>query len=1453
MTTASSSAPYPMTYEQESIWLNDQLHDGNSRYVESWNHHLSGPLDHRAVQTALAGIVERHAGLRSRFALEDGRAVQYTEDCPPVTVERRTVPPGELDRVLRETVSRPLDLTRPPLLRATLLHLGPDEAVLAVALHHALVDGWCFRLLDLEFSARYRAALAGIPPELPPLERSFADFAHEQRSRPDSRHEELLAHWERTLAGAPAQSTVPSAHTRPDAPDHRGGQVRFRIGADAGRRTRALARLHRTSTFCVLAAALTALVARTSEQDDVIIGTPVSRRDEPDLEPLLACLTDVLPLRQGVHPEQPFTHLLRSTKATVWDAVTHRDIPFGHLVKALDTERDPARFPFFQVVLTVDDAAAPGLDLPGITSRPVRADHGTAKFDLFFHLVPEEGGYLGLLTFAEALYDAPHAERVAQWFTTLLADALERPDTPIGALRILSDAEQERVAREFASGPVISGELPPVHEQFRRQARLTPDRPAVSDGSRTLGYAALDAAADRLAHRLAALGAGPGQRVAVRLDRGPDVPLAVLAVLKARACCVPLDPALPTGRAELLLADSGAAILLTRTDTTGPRPAADGVRTVLLDARPSTPPAAGPALPSASPEDLAYVVYTSGSTGAPKGIAVPHRSLANLTDWQRRRSAPAPRTLQFAPVGFDVFFQELFATWAAGGTLVLAPDAVRKDPALLLALVAEQRVDRLFLPFVALQQLADHASAAGLSCPVPEVVTSGEQLHVTPAVRAFFAGTGAVLDNQYGPSETHVVTAHRLTGDPAHWPARPPIGRPVQNARVEILDRAGRPVPQGAPGEIRVGGVPVAHGYLGRPEETDRRFLPDPAVPGALLYRTGDRGRFGPDGAIEFLGRDDDQVKIRGHRVEPGEVETALRALPGVVQAAVTVVPGPAGPRLRAHFVPVPGPSGPTPAGVRAALAAVLPAYCVPSRTLAHADFPRTASGKLDRLALDRAPATSGPGSRPGSRPEFPSPSPPLSAGARGLVDRAWREVLGERPAHRDENFFDAGGDSLLAVRLVLALRAATGEALPAHAVFASPTPAALAARLDGAAPSDTPAGDLAADAVLPPDIRPAARVAATTATPGRLLLTGATGFLGAHLLYELLTRTGAEIHCLVRAADPEAAHARVLGALRAHLLWRPAFAGRIRAVPGDLAAPGLGLAPETAEELARTVDAVYHCGAVVNLAHSYARSKPANVDGTIELLRLAARHRTVPLHHISTVGAVAPGPAAGPLVRADDPLPGPDLLRHGYAQSKWVAEKLLEQAAARGLPVTVHRPTRIAADTDTGICQPSDYFWLLLKACVEAGLAPTEDPGRDITFDLVPVDHVRAVVVALTLRPDTIGRTFHIAADHRLGLRTAVERLRELGHSVTGTTTAAWTAHVEAHRLPAGLPLLATLREGTSETALHYDTTETRALLPTHTPPPPTPSAFAAAVCHFTATGFLPAPPPAAPAARDS
>nr|WP_240929717.1 amino acid adenylation domain-containing protein [Streptomyces coryli] len=1414
-----------MSYEQESIWLNDQLQDGASRYVESWNHWLSGPVDHLAVEEALTGIVARHATLRSRLAMADGEPVQQVLPPMPVRVDKQSVTADELDAALREAVGRPLPLNEPPLLQATLLHTGPAEAVLVVRLHHAVVDGWCFRLLDLEFSERYRAAVAGRPPQLPELPTTFTGYAAAQRRRPAAELEELLAHWREVLDGAPRESAIPAPRPRPEALSHRGGQTRFRISAQLAEQARRLARDLRTTPFSVFATALSGLVARWSGQDDVVIGTPISRRDEPELEPVIACLTDVLPLRHQLPPAAPFAEHVTATQQSLWEAIACRDIPFGHLVNELDTDRTLARFPLFQIVLTVDDAAAPGLDLPGIEAERLHLHNGTAKFDLFLHLVPDgDGGYLGLLEYATDLYEAADADRIATGFTTLLADAVAHPRWPLSDLETVSEADR-RLVRGWARGPDHAAEPPLVHQAVTRRARSTPDTIAVTDGTRAMTYQELDTASDALAAHLAATGIRPGDRVAVSVTRSPEMPVAVLAVAKAGGCVVPIDPGYPAARADFMLADSDASMVLTHSGLADRFAASDAVTVVALDELPP-PPAGDFTPPETAGDDLLYLIYTSGSTGTPKGVPMPHRSLASLTAWQQQRSGAA-RTLQFAPLSFDVAFQELFATLAAGGTLVLAGEEERRDPERLLDLLTSQRVERLFLPFVALQQLAEYATAARKTCPVPEVITAGEQLHITPAIRAFFAGTGAVLENQYGPSETHVVTAHRLTGDPATWPERPPIGRVVDGARVYVLDRHLNPMPPGLPGEICIAGGVVAEGYHRRPEKSAHKFRGITGPYRNRLYRSGDLGRFLPDGTLEFLGRADSQVKIRGFRVEPAETEAALRRLPGIADAAVVAAPAPTGGlRLAGHYVG----DRLDPAALRDALAERLPEHLVPQVLVAHDRFPLTPSGKLDRKAL--AGHSAGNESSPSSIAWTPQQQP--------VVD-AWQLVLGAAPAAPEADFFAAGGDSLTAVRLVLALKDATGIRLPMNAVFSAPTVTGLSARLAVTTYDDAPT--LATDAQLPAHIQPAAQVAPMPADPGLLLLTGATGFLGAHLLQQLLTGTRATVACLVRAATELEGHDRIVAALRRYDLWQPSWAGRIRALPADLAAPRLGLTDERFHRLAQDVDAVYHCGAAVNLAHAYPQLRAANVTGTAEILHLAAAHRTVPMHHVSTVGVLTPTPGIT-RIGPDTPLPPPDGLQHGYAQSKWAAEALINQARERGLPVTVYRPTRISANSTTGICQEGDFFWLLLKSCVEAGIAPT-DAG--LAFDLVPVDYTAAAIVRLSTQQAAANRTFHLAGERHLHLRTAVDWLRARGHRIEAGPAEAWAARIEERQLPTGLALLATFRTGTDAEGTHlYDAATTRALLPDLDCPPFDAAQFHACADHFTATGFLPAADPA-------
>ncbi|MFF5727190.1 amino acid adenylation domain-containing protein [[Kitasatospora] papulosa] len=1442
---------YPMSGEQESIWLNDQFQEGSHRYVESWVHRLRGSVDTVAVEAALSGIVARHEPLRSALVMEDGRAVQIVHPPGPVPLDLREVAPDDLADAVRRAVSGSLPTDRPPLLRATLLRTGAHEAVLAVALHHAVVDGWSLRLLDEEFSELYRATVEGRLPELPELPLTFGAYAT-GRQRAAAEDDGAMAYWRREMDGAPAESTFPLDRPRPQAADPGGGLVEFDIGPDLAAAVRRACRLLRATPFVLLTAALAALVARLAGQDDIVLGTPVSRRDHEELESLIACLTDVMPLRLRPRPGGTFRDLVAASGAAVRGAMTHRDVPYGRLVREFAGERRPSTFPLFQVVFAIDDARAPGLSLPGVAAERLHTHDGTAKFDVFLHLVPHDGGYRGRLEYATGVLDRDTARRLTERYLTLVADAVRHPARILSDLAVMPGAEALLVTEEFGRGPESAKDRPLAHEAVARTAERLRHGLAVVDGERRLTYGELWTAAGYLARRLVARGLAGG-RVAIRLGRSADFVIAVLAVLRAGGACVPLDPALPAERTDFMLRDSGVnALLTTREPTACPAPHPSGVVTFFLEDAPAPDrtAVASATLPSVSSEDLAYVVYTSGSTGRPKGVAMPHRALASLVAWQCASSnaSVATPTLQFAPVGFDVAFQEIFSTWSSGGTLVLAPGTARSDPALLLDLLDRHAVARLYLPYVALQQLAGYAVATGRrAAGLREVITAGEELHVTPVIREFFAACPrARLENQYGPSETHVVTTHRLTGPPEDWPDRPPIGRPVPGSRVRVLDERLRPRPIGAVGEICVSGDGVALGYLAGEAADTRRFTPDPFAPmgEGLLYRTGDLGRFTTDGTIQFLGRTDDQVKIRGYRVEPGEVEAALKAVSGVTDAVVVVGGADAEERrLEAYFTGTVEPHH-----LLRGLRDRLPAHMVPRTPVRVSSLPRTASGKADRAAVRRlhAPAVRGPQVGPARQGDLRSPHSGADDVERSAA-AVWSDVLRTDRTGPDDDFFSLGGDSLLAVRLAVRLRTELGLDVHPSDVFRAPTLASLISLVHGV-PGAAPTAGLASRAALPPGIRPAAVVLPATADPRHVLLTGATGFLGVFLLRDLLEHTRATVHCLVRARDEEEARRRLRHQLERYGLWRTHHEKRIRPLVGDLAAPGLGLGPRAFDRLARTVDVVFHSGAAVNLVHSYDRLRAANVEGTAEVLRLAASHRTVPLHHVSTVGVFPPGLRSPSRVPATHSLGSGALLRHGYAQTKWVAETLVAEARKRGLPVTVYRPTRISGDSATGLCQTSDFLWLLVKGCLQAGMAPGD---YDSHFDLVPVDHVSGAIRALSADPSAAGRVFHLSSEHHLPFPEITARLRALGYHLDDVSLESWHRRLEQDEGNAAFPLLGLLprtgpapsEKGTGSAVFESDATR-RALRGSGVARAEVDEVlFARYVTSFVNDGFLPPP----------
>jgi amino acid adenylation domain-containing protein len=1065
------SAEAPLSFSQQRLWFLHQL-DPEDAYHVPGALRLRGPVREDVLERTLGEIVRRHEALRTVFRTVGTSPVQIVLPSgglklPVVDLGRLPGAEREVEarRLLEREAHRPFDLEAGPLVRVLFLRLGGEERLLAVVMHHIVSDAWSLGIVLRELGTVYAALAAGEPPPLPELPVRYPDFARWQRRwLSGSVLEREVAHWRRTLAGAPESLELPYDRPPSAGTGTRGGRRPFELPAALYGELTGLARRGGWTSFMTLLAGFQALLARWSGQLDVVVGSPVANRQRLELEGLIGFFTNTLAMRLDLSGDPSFWELGRRVRAAALDAYAHQEVPFDKLVEELAPDRHLGRNPLFQTLLVFQTPPAKPA-LPGIEAELLDLDTGTAKFDLTLLLTEGDGSAAGFLEYARDLFDESTAGRMLGHLRTLLAGAAGEPGRRLSELPVLTAPEREEL---IAWNRPLTPEPPRlcVHEGVAAQAAKTPDAVAVIFGRESLTYRDLMVRARRLARRLRALGVGPDVPVGLFLERSLDMMVAVLGVLEAGGACLPLDPGYPAERLRIMLEDAHAPVLVTHAPLAGKVPpgAGNAVRVDEPEAEEE-----GPLPPSGvTPDHLCYVIYTSGSTGRPKGVAMPHAAIAAMLLWQLRTStAGAGRTLQFTSLSFDVSFQEIFSTWWAGGTLVLTSEGVRRDPAALVRLLAEERVERLFLPFVALQQVAIAALEAEGSFPegLREVLSAGEQLYVTPPVAELFSRLpGAELHNHYGPSETHAVTWLALTGDAARWPERPAIGVPLDHARVFLLDAGLQPVPVGVAGEVWAGGAGLARGYPGRPRLTAERFLPDPFdqvegwKPGDRLYRTGDLARRRPDGILEFLGRRDAQVKVRGHRVELFELETALARHPAVQQAAVAVHGETSGTRrLMACVVLREGVAAPAFGELRSFLAESLPEPMIPAAWARVEALPLTPTGKLDRRELARIEPEEGADGEAYVAPRNP---------AEELLAAIWSEVLGVTRVGAHDDFFQLGGHSLLATQVASRIREAFGVDLPLRRIFEASTLAAMAAAVL----------DTGGDLVSAPPIRPVPR-----------------------------------------------------------------------------------------------------------------------------------------------------------------------------------------------------------------------------------------------------------------------------------------------------------------------------------------------------------------------------------------
>ena len=1047
------SGEAPASFAQERLWFLARLEPESPFYNIPAPLRLSGPLDVPALARSLTEIRRRHSVLRAVFTVSAAGPVQRIAPPPPATLPvvdlsglAAEAGRSEAARLAGEEARRPFDLETGPPLRATLLALSPREHLLLLNLHHIVADGWSLGIFARELSALYGGALSGEPSPLPELPIQYADFADWQRERLRGELlDEQLAWWRQRLAGAPALLELPTDRPRPPVLGFRGGQIPVALGPGLSGALAALGRKLGATPFMTLAAGFAALLSRSSGLVDIPLGTVDAGRDQPECEGLVGLFVQTLVLRMDLAGDPGFGDLLARVRQTTLETFEHKDVPFEKLVQELRPERSLAHSPLFQAMVMLA-GPPPDFAMPGLTLAMEPAESGTVKFDLNLALIQEDGRVAGNLGYHSDLFDATTVARLVEHFATLLQGAVEDPGRRLSELPLLTAAERHQALREWNdTGEPLPGGC--LHELFLVQAQRRPEAPAVVFEGRTLTYGELARWAGRLARRLRSLGVRPGVLVAVRLERGPEMVVALLGILQAGGAYVPLSSSFPEERIRLILSSLEIAHLVTDGGAAPVVPHA-----VRLPLPEGTDEETDRWTPSAGPDDLAYVIFTSGSTGTPKGVMVRHRPAVNILSWVNRTFGigPLDRVLFVTALSFDLSVYDVFGLLAAGGSLRIASDEEVRDPRRLARILETEPVTFWDSAPAALQQLVPFLPAEPrLSARLRLVFLSGDWIPVGLPDRIRQTFPGAQVVSLGGATEATIWSNWHLVREvPASWTSIP-YGRPTANARYHVLDPGLTPCPIGVPGDLYIGGECLSTGYARDPVLTAGKYLPDSfgETPGQRLYRTGDRARSWPDGTLEFLGRTDAQVKVRGFRIELGEIETALAAHPAVREAVVLVSDARGDKRLVAFVIPGEGEPAPTLAGLRRFLKTRLPEYMLPSELLVRDAWPVTPTGKIDRRTLLRDAA-----GRPGRREAAPAGAP-AGTPLEQTIAAIWGEVIGLDEVDLRENFFDLGGHSLLMIEVQARLGRALGREVAIVDLFRYPTVAALAELLEGTRP----------------------------------------------------------------------------------------------------------------------------------------------------------------------------------------------------------------------------------------------------------------------------------------------------------------------------------------------------------------------------------------------------------------
>jgi amino acid adenylation domain-containing protein/non-ribosomal peptide synthase protein (TIGR01720 family) len=1022
----SQHNPVPLSFAQQRLWFLAQLEPDNPFYNVSAVVRLQGKLNFQALQDSLQEIINRHEVLRCNFQTIKEKPVAFIHsskifffpvfDISELTINQQK---SEVKKLASQEAQQPFDLSSDLLLRAKLLRLNLEEHILLFTMHHIVSDGWSIGVLIHELATLYKAFCEGKTSSLPELPIQYGDFAIWQQEYLQG--EALTSqknYWKQKLSGSLPVLELPTDYPRPAVQSYKGKNYSFTLPKSLTTALKTLSQQTGTTLFMTLLTAFKILLYRYSQQDDIIIGTAIANRNLPQIEKLIGFFVNTLVLRTDVSGNPSFLDLLARVKETTLDAYTHQDLPFEKLVEEIQPERNLSHSPLFQVWFSLNNSPMPALEIGELTLAISEADSETAQFDLSLNMVEREEELIGIFEYSSDLFNTDTINRIAEHFQTLLAGIIANPKQQIALLPLLTKAEENDLLWKWNDTEVAYPVDKCIHELFAAQVESTPDAVAVVYENQQLTYRELNAKANQLAHYLHSLGVKPEVLVGICVERSLEMVIGLLAILKAGGVYVPLDPNYPQQRLAYMLEDSQPRVLLTQQHLLETLPT-HGSQVICIDSQWELITRENTANPVSytTVDNLAYVIYTSGSTGKPKGAMNSHRGVCNRLLWMQEtyQLTAADTVLQKTPFSFDVSVWEFFWTLITGARLVVAQPEGHKDPNYLVNLIIQQQITTLhFVP--SMLQAFLEAENVEKCQSIKRVIASGEALP-TQLQQRFFHRLDAQLHNLYGPTEAAIDVTFWQCQDNANSQNTVPIGRPIANIQIYVLDKYLHPVPVGVTGEIYIGGVGVGRGYLNRPQLTAEKFIPNPFSdePSARLYKTGDLARYLPNGEIEYLGRIDNQVKVRGFRIELGEIEAVISQYPQVRETVVNVREEVIlredeliSKQLVAYIVAQPQQLLSIDE-LRRFLENKLPNYMVPSAFVMLKALPLTANGKLDRRAL---PA-------PDIRPELEAAFiAPQTTAEKQLAD-IWAQVLGLEKVGVNDNFFALGGDSILSLQII--------------------------------------------------------------------------------------------------------------------------------------------------------------------------------------------------------------------------------------------------------------------------------------------------------------------------------------------------------------------------------------------------------------------------------------------------